>query len=513
MPSESARKNPLVRWAWPLAVLGLFALRLPHLFGPLDDPHSWRQADTVHYTYEYVRHGIDLLRPQVCWLGGRGALIFEFTLPEAMAAVLGRMFGYTPVWDRLVALAFTALAAFWFHRIVRDISDKATARIATAVFLVAPLSQFYSRAPQVDFAAQAFAQGLLWHSWRSMRGGGWGHAAMAALCGALAAMIKVPYLLPILPPLALIAAGAESLLALAGTAAAFAVTGTAFLLWRSHVNAVNDAVPDWKWLPGFYKEVNPWWWYVGDWHTRLAPSNWIKLGRRMVFEIMTPVGALLVLAAPFSPMVRREGTPAPFTFALLWLGGAVAYMAVFFPLNLIHNYYQLPFLAPLSLLIGITVSAWVSHRAAVVRIAAGIAFAGMIALALVLPARLHWYRIDDLREKAGAVIAQYVPAQDLVVVIDHNSEYSDPRLLMRAKREGWPIMKADLTAELQAHLEHEGAKWVAWVDEPKDSLLAPPARLLPDLVATVPLDRPETRGQSQVDTLFIYRIGRRGGTR
>ena len=40
--------------------------------------------------------------------------------------------------------------------------------------------------------------------------------------------------LPILPPLALIAAGAESLLALAGTAVAFAVTGIAFLLWRGH---------------------------------------------------------------------------------------------------------------------------------------------------------------------------------------------------------------------------------------------------------------------------------------
>lgn len=506
MSSGPERRNPFAPWAWPLALLGLFVLRLPHLFGPLDDPHSWRQADTVHYTWQFVRHGIDLLHPRVNWLGGHGTLIFEFPLPEGIAALFGRAFGYTPAWDRAVALAFTALSAYWFHRFTRDLAGTTVARIATALYLVAPLSQFYSRAPQVDFAAQAFVHGLLWHSWRSLRGGHWGHAAVAAVCGALAAMIKVPYLLPILPPLALLSFGAGSLFSLAGTVAAFGVTGVAFLAWRSHVNAVNGAVPDWTWLPGFYKEVNPWWWYVGEWHTRLVPANWLKLAHRAAYEILTPVGVVLALLAPFTPIVRRDGEPSPTSVALLWLGGTVAYIALFFPLNLIHNYYQVPLIAPLALLVALTVSGWLAHPHVALRVGAGLAFGAVVALALVMPTRLHWYRVDELRETAGAAIARFVPRDDLVIVVDHNSEYSDPRLLIRANREGWPIMKADLTPELQANLEREGARWVAWVQEPGDSQLVAPARLAPWRVASQALDRAETRGRTVVDTLHLYRL-------
>lgn len=513
MLPDRARRSTAT-WAWPLALLGLFLLRAPFLTGPLDDPHSWRQCDTSFYTWTFVKTGIDLLHPKVCWLGSHGTLIFEFPLPEAMAALLGKAFGFSLVWDRVVALAFTALAAWWFHRLARDVAGTRAARIATAFYLLSPLAQFYSRAPQVDFAAQAFAQGFLWHAWRSMRGGGAAHAAAASLCGALAAMIKVPYLLPVLPPLALLALGAGSLAALAGTIVSGVATAAAFLVWRAHVNAVNGAVPDWNWLPGFYKEVNPWWWYVGDWHTRLKPGNWLKLAHRVVFEIATPVGALLALAGAFTPSPRRSGAPTPAVFALAWAVGALVYVAVFFPLNLIHNYYQLPLLAPIALLLGIGTAGLLERPQAIFRVAAAGACVLVVGLALIMPRRLHWYRVDTLREVAGAAIAQYVPEQDLVVVVDHNSEYSDPRLLTRARRSGWPLMKADLTPELEARLVHEGASWVAWLQEPGDSLLVPPAWLEGSRVARLPLRHAEAAGRDAtagLDTLHLYRIALPGG--
>lgn len=514
MLPDRARRS-LAAWAWPMGLLGLFVLRVPHLFGPLDDPHSWRQCDTSFYTWSFVRDGIDLLRPKVCWLGAQGTLIFELPLPEALAALLGKAFGFSLVWDRLVALAFTALAAWWFHRLARDVAGATAARLATAFYLLSPLAQFYSRAPQVDFAAQAFAQGFLWHAWRSMRGGVVAHVLGAALCGALAAMIKVPYLLPVMPPLVLLALGAGSLAALSGSIVACAATGAAFLAWRAHVNAVNGAVPDWTWLPGFYKEVNPWWWYVGDWHTRLKPANWFKLAHRVFIEIATPAGALLAAAGLFSRAPRRSGAPAPAVFALAWCVGALAYVAVFFPLNLIHNYYQLPLLAPIALLAGVAVADALERPGALWRWAATATCVLAVGLALVTPRRLHWYRVDTLREAAGAAIAQYVPERDLVVVVDHNSEYSDPRLLTRARRSGWPLMKADLTPELEARLMHEGASWIAWVQEPGDSMLVPPAWLEGSRIARLPLRHAEAAGRDEaagLDTLHLYRIALPGGT-
>ena len=41
----------------------LVGARFLHLTGPIDDPHSWRQCDTAHYSLDFFRNGIDLLRP------------------------------------------------------------------------------------------------------------------------------------------------------------------------------------------------------------------------------------------------------------------------------------------------------------------------------------------------------------------------------------------------------------------------------------------------------------------
>jgi len=492
-------------WAWPLVVAALFALRAPHLSGPLDDPHSWRQCDTVHYTLDFWRNGFHLLHPKVCWLGPQPTLIFEFPLPEAMAALLDRAFGFTPLWDRIVALLFTALSVFWLHRIVREIADKTTARIATVVYLVAPLTQFYSRAPQVDFAAQAFAHGLLYHGLRSARGGGAKDAAMAAICGALAAMIKGPYLAPVLPPLLLAMAAAGSVAAAAGAAAAVAVSAVAFLLWRRYVAAVNGAAPDWNWLPGYYKEVNPWWWYVGDMKQRLAPAAWIKLAKRMINEILTPAGVLLAACASFwrGGIGYRE---RPLGFALAWLAGAFAYLLVFFPLNVIHNYYQVPFVAPFSLLVALGVRALTrAPSPALLRRAAWAALVALVAVALVMPAHLGWYRVDVLREQAGAEIARRVPADDLVIVVDHDSGYSDPRLLFRARHHGWAVGAEDLTPALLARLTPLGARWVAWVSEPGVARLAPPAYLADREVAAATLPG-AGHGATPIGELHLFRV-------
>ena len=125
------------RW-WLLAAGLLTALRLPHLGGPLDDPHSWRQCDTARYSLDFARHGIDLLHPVVCWLGAHRTLIFEFPLPEAISASLQRLFGIGEHWDRVVALAFFLAATIYLHAFLRLTAGRRTAWIATLAWLAFP---------------------------------------------------------------------------------------------------------------------------------------------------------------------------------------------------------------------------------------------------------------------------------------------------------------------------------------------------------------------------------------
>lgn len=458
-----------------VALVLALLLRLPHLRGPLDDPHSWRQCETSEITRGFVRGGIDLLHSQVCWLGAHRTLLFEFPLPEAMAALAGRVWGFDPLWDRLVALAFSMLAAGYLFLAVRELAGTGVARIATVLFAFVPLLQFYSRAAHVDPCALAGAHGLLYHGIRAARGGGIGHVAAGALMGVLAALVKGPYLAPVLPPLAFVLLRAEARGRLAAALPVVAAA-IAFLLWRQHVRAVNGMAPDWYWLPGYYKEVDPWWWYVGGLAERLDLSAWTTLARRLVFEVATPLGALAAVAGVL-PRSRAPGAGDARTPMLLWLFGALVTMAVFFPLNVRHNYYQLPFAAPVALAMAMGV-AWVAGDTGGPRRWTAMALLlGVLALACGTPASRGWYRIDEVRERAGEALRRLTPDGALVIAVDRGSEYTDPRLLHRADRHGWAVRPEDITDSLLVRLAAEGASHIGWVREPGVVRLEPPAFL------------------------------------
>ncbi|HET7224446.1 MAG TPA: glycosyltransferase family 39 protein [Candidatus Eisenbacteria bacterium] len=503
MSRSAVRSMPSASWAFVLAVLALLAVRAMHLTGPLDDPHSWRQCDTVWMSRTFARHGIDVLHPQVCWLGGHRTLIFELPLVEAITALLERAFGIADVWDRLVGLAFYLVATVYFHRIVRAVTGPRPARFATLAWLALPLSQFYSRAAHVDFAAVAFTHALVWHALQAVRRRSWWHALGAGVAGALGAMIKAPDLLPLLPPLLLVWLAMPDVPNLARLALAGLVTTGGFAVWRHHVNAVNAAAPDWSFLPGYYKEVNPWWWYFGNWGQRLERAAWVRLARRLAFDVATPFGAIVAVAGLTWRPWRNGGhaahdAPRAVPFLLAWALGSALYLLVFFPLNVIHNYYQIPFVAPVALAIGLGIDRLMSRP-----VVGGLVLVAFVAGCFATIRGLHYYRVDWRRVEAGRAIEARTRPGDLVIAADEDAGYSDPRLLERADRAGWSVATPDLTPDRVRRLEAAGARWVAAVTDTARASI-PPAWLAPGEVAAVPLAR---HGEA-LGTLHLYDPGR-----
>lgn len=498
--NDSVRSIP--GWMWLLPAALLVALRLFHLGGPLDDPHSWRQCDTVEYTLGFYRNGIDLLHPAVCWLGAHGTLIFEFPLPEALSAVLYRLGGPHPLWDRLVSLAFFIVATVYLHRFARLVASERAARFATLAYLALPLGVFFSRAAHVDFVATAFMHGLLFHGVRALRDRAGGHLAAGAACGVLGAMIKGPYVIPVLGPLMVAALSVWGIGVVLRGAVLLGVPALAFLGWRMHVNAVNAQVPDWSWMPGFYKEVNPLEWYFGDLGARLEVSSWSTLARRLLREILTPVGAVLALVGVVVRAGEPREHPSARAYMWAWLATTLVYLLVFFTLNVIHNYYQIPLLAPAALAIGLG-AAWAWERlprraAAAVSTAA---FAVFLVTALLMVERLDYYRVDWLRVEAGRAIEARVPEGDLIVAVDHSSAYTDPRLLHRAGRHGWALPVESLDPGLVSRMREIGAGWIAIVCGVDYDVTAPP-HLEPSWVGRTDL---EHDGQA-LGTLDLYRL-------
>ena len=498
IPSPRAGRE----WGWWIAALALFLPRLLHLGGPLDDPHSWRQCDTAFYSLDFSRRGFDLLHPSVCWLGAHRTLIFEFPLPEAISGLLDRLFGRSETWDRLVGLGFFALATLYLHLFVRRIASPRAAWLATLAWLALPLGQFYSRAAHVDFAATAGAHALLYHGAVAAREKRWSHAVAAGAWGAIAAMIKAPYLLPLLGPLGLLALSASGALGFALLAGALLVTVVAFKLWRTHVDAVNAAAPDWYFLPGYYKEVNPLWWYFGEWSQRLDRASWARVVRRLLTEVATPPGVLLAFAAPLAPLARAPGYRAglrAFTFA--WCAGTLLYLLVFFPLNVIHNYYQIAFLAPAALLIALGAEAMLERARPVALLVTAL----FVIVALVSPGRLGYYRVDWLRVQAGRLMDARLPKGALVIACDHASGYSDPRLLYRADRLGWSLAIPDLTPGRIDTLCTLGATRLAIVTSPEHPEFHAPAFARPWRSDSLAIEH----GGRRIGTLELYDLERR----
>ena len=512
LPSDShpRRSSALVYW---LVFALLVAWRLPHLRGPLTDPHSWRACDTVHTALDFYRRGFDLMHPRVCWLGAHRTLLLNFPLSETMSALLYRAFGPDPMWDRVVSLFFGIVATLYAGATARVLAGGRAGRLTALAYLAIPLSQYFSRVPHIEFSVIALVNGTFYHALRAHEEDSLKHAVLGALCGIGAGLVKGPYLatlgLPLLAVLLHAPTPRRTLYAVAPFLAAMA----AFFIWREHVDKINATVPDWNFLPDFYKEVNPLWRYTGTLQERLELANWIKIAHRLVYELASPVGcvfAVLALARAGGDRARpavagRTALDARW-IAVLWYVNCLVHVLVFFRLNAWHNYYQMPFIAPSALLIGFGADwAWDRMPRWGGVPSAALAFALFLGVALWVPHRVGYDRVDWLRTEAGPLISAQVPKDDLVVTADYNTlPPTDPRLLFRADRDGWPMRANEITADRLAKLRPYGVRWVVVLTNPENPECVPPAFLEPARTATVPVMHEGKR----LGTLHVFQLSR-----
>lgn len=504
--TDSIHHGRFPAWLGLILCAGLLVPRLFHLIGPIDDPHSWRQCDTIFYSLDLFRRGFDVLHPRVCWMGPHGTLIFEFPLTEAMAAALYRINGVHYYWDRLISLGFFAIAAFYLHRLAGRMAPPRAAWLATLAYFAFPLGQVYSRSAQPDFAATAFVHAFLFHAIAAAEGRSSVHAVLAAMAGSLAALIKGPYLIAVLPPLAFgaLAIGDGGVMVL--LLLTVAIPAGVFWVWRRWVDQVNATAPDWSFLPGWYREVNPTWWYFGTPEQRMQPELWEKLGHRVLRHVLTVPGAMLAGIGVLAGRPRMQAQIDPRGFAVVWLAGVAVYVAIFFNLNVVHTYYQIPILAPLALLVGIGADGLWGRlpRWAPVGPLVFVAFAAM---ALLAPPGLGYYQPDWLRVEAAREIAAHVPDEDLMIACDHASGWSDPRLLARADRVGWSLAIPDLTPGRVGRLRALGARWIAVVMDPEHPELRSPSFLAAARTLTTPIEH----GGRTIGTLELFKLAPAAG--
>ncbi|MEO1435140.1 MAG: glycosyltransferase family 39 protein [Bacteroidota bacterium] len=436
------------RLFWVLAFL-LVLYRLVHLEAFIGSPHAWRQTDTAYYIYDFYQNGIDLLYPSVCWMGGHETVIFEFALPEALVALVWKITGESIPVARLIFLSFFLFSAAYAFRLVEFLGSRKLAWWATLVYLTLPLSLYYSRAIHIDFFASACAFAMVFHWLKGLKTKQVQQLWVGTFWAILAFLVKAPYAFVFGLPLLVFTFRENRFFYAFRRMYIFILPVVLFYGWQSHVTAVNASAPDWAYILHYRKFDDNAHWYFGTWQQRLQLTNWLRIKTIVFRESLGWVGVLiLVLGLVIRLFPSKVDKPNQQDYgwwlSMLWLG-VLLYVAVFFNLNVIHEYYQIPFLLPVSMTLGWAILQ-LNHLTKPLKfqllIGGGIIV--LIAIESIQYAEQHYYDLTNHEPliEAGQILQVETEPKDLLIINYFDFDCRNPLVLYRARRRGWQLQRA-----------------------------------------------------------------------
>ncbi len=434
-------------------LLFLVLLRFFHLTDSVDDPHAWRQYDTKQYIEGYYYDDAPFLEPSVCWMGQHKTLVLEFPLPEYMVAQLFKVFGPNLIVARLFFLLFFALALLYFYKSLRFIFDNSIPEIATIFAGIVPLSLFYSRAIHIDFFVIALAMGMLYFSMKAIRNKHLYSLLIALALGTLGLLIKAPYVFYLALPILYFAYAEKQFKWFIYRSPLFLISGILLYFWVRYSHSVNAQIPNWDFIPNFNKFTDMSYWYFGNTHQRLQGKNWLLVAERIYSEVLSSSGAFLFLIG----IVFSRKT-SNYKWSLWLLLGTILYVCIFFNLNVMHDYYQIPFTLCCAVFMAMGVQWLIDHLTETKssRWALLVVLIGLVSFQSVQYSETNFYKRHKETRKVAKAIQEFTTREDAVIVCYGGLTPQCPLILQEAGRYGWSIPVRDFTPELAVKLYEEG---------------------------------------------------------
>lgn len=418
----------------PLLVLVIIALipRMYRINQTVLDWHSFRQADTASVTREYVKHGIDLLRPRYDDLGSiqsgqdnlEGYRMVEFPIVQGGLALILRTFPsidlvtLSRVASVLASLG-TLVAIYYLGQLW---SGKKVGILAALTFALLPYAVFYSRAvlPEPFLLATSTGAITLWCYWLKKKK--WHYYWLAFVLFALALLLKpfAAFLAPVfIASLAISELWKKPKYLLATLA--FSLTLVPLLLWRWWIQQFPAGIPAADWL-------------LNSNGIRLRPAWFRWLGYERLTKLMLGfVGPIFLL---FSLMKTKFNERILYTS---WWLGILAYLVVIATGNVQHDYYQNLVIPILCLTIArgmVMLDTWLKKRFKLSQswMVVGILF--LLMLVLAGQQVKGYYQMNHTEYlRAGKAVDAQTPPDALVIA----PAFGDTQFLFQTNRRGWPI--------------------------------------------------------------------------
>lgn len=342
-----------------LIVVTSVVLRLYRIDNPVADWHSWRQADTASVTREFVENGYDLLRPRFHDLSNvpsgldnpEGYRFVEFPIYNLLSGVLYQTVGAVSleVAGRIVTILASTLSALFLLGIVKRYFGLTAGAISGLVYATLPFSVYFGRVILPDpLMTMSFLGAIyffiLWLDGTKVLKKSVFFAV--SLIFAMCSLLLKPFAGFFLLPLAVLS---------------FQTFGFAMLrTWQMYVYAVLAVVPLilWRnWMLSFPEgiPVNEWLFNGGDIRFTGAYFFWIfadRIGRLILgyYGIaLILIGLLMLLKTDMLDSLRKGKAFVAFSFLL----SSLLYLVVIARGNVQHDYYQIPIVPSLVMVLGI----------------------------------------------------------------------------------------------------------------------------------------------------------------
>lgn len=449
-----------------LFILLLIAQRFFHFKSAIDEPHAWRQFDTLYYAYDFYKNGFNILKPSVCWLGGYKTLILEFPLISYLIAVFYYIFTPSIFFARLVPLLFYLGSAYYLFAIVKFLYYPRLAKLTLLIYLMLPLSLFYSRAIHIDFGALCFSLGMIYYYLLGFNKDKLSYIILGSACSLFAFLIKAPYPFYLFIPLMYCVYVNKKFRFFIKTLAIIILPIVLFIIWENYSIKLNGSAPNWFFIPDYFKFDKMSEWYFGYIQQRLDPENWKNIFYKFVESTTSYIGIIFFATGLFLPLDKNYKK----TFFYFYLIGIVVYLIIFFNLILIHEYYQIPILVVSSFFIAVSLDhifRKIKERSSSM---ANI-FIGLLIIVLTINCVMFtnrwYYNVDSLRLEASYIIKTNTNEDALVIVSIKDTDPRDPRILAPSYRNGWSIKTNDLKKELIEQLVSNGARYLAIITDEK----------------------------------------------
>lgn len=416
-----------------LVAIGV-ALRLFRFSAPILDQHMFRQTQTASTVWLWDRYGFDALDYRVPMFGG-GHWVLELPVYQALVWAMALPFGGIEPMGRVVSIAsYVAVAVLMYLIGKRLFGSRAVALLGVALFTFLPVTVFYYRAILIDPLLIAATLLTIYAAMRLAERFSWAWTAVFSVALVVSVLGKATLMLAVGLPVLVLGwriladrrtprAGRATLLGVG------ALTLVLSFLWTRHGDGLNVE-------SGALAISNGGDWYFG---TTFRDAETFRIVGQRFLDNFGPVGLVLVaMGIAAIPSVRTRYRPE----IVAMLAGSFLSVGIFANLNRVHDYYQLVYYVPLSMMAGLGLGRIHQALARLSPTLARQTAVGVVVGLAALWSLVTWSSYFAPQAVAYSVLGQGIEVRDntpdaRILVLGEGFSPNEPMLFYEARRIGW----------------------------------------------------------------------------